>query len=450
MFAQRVYWSLYLGRRVLGQARYPFKPRPAILRDQSRHVRRMVAHAYANVPYYRRTLDELGLKPSDFRTAEDLARLPILERRRIQEAPRDFMSGAAQRSSWLVLSTSGSSGSPLTVFHDPRSVLSNVGHQARYRAVLLAALGRRFRYRETLIFSFSSSVLRHKDFLRERTLLAGWFIPAKQKLSMYDPPVRNVVELAAFRPDVIQSYGSYIEELFAYLAEHERAYQPPRVVGFGADGVSDSARRMMRARFGTECYGSYNAVEIGRIGFECPAHRGYHVNEDVHPLRIVDEAGRTLPPGEPGDVIVSNLVNRAMVFLNYRLGDIASLIPGPCPCGRTLPLLTYPAGRSDDWMELPSGQRLHPQAVHTLLREEYELWQYQVTQESPLSFRLSLVAKDACDREQTRARLTAKFRQTFGEDARVEVTFVAALPRTAAGKVHPIVSQSGKAPAQQA
>ncbi len=162
----------------------------------------------------------------------------------------------------------------------------------------------------------------------------------------------------------------------------------------------------------------------------------------------MDPRGRTLPSGKDGEVVVSNLVNRAMVILNYRLGDIASLSAGSCACGRTLPLMSYPAGRSDDWIKLPSGRRLHPQAVHTLLREESAVWQYQVIQESPLSFRLSLVAKDACDREQIRARLTAKFRQTFGEDARVEVVFVASLPRTAAGKVRPIVSLSGNVPAE--
>jgi len=447
MFTDRFLWSLYLASRVLGQARYPFKPRPAIRRDQSRRVRRTVAYAYEHVPYYRRTLERLGLTPSDFKTADDLSRLPILERRQIQEAPEEFISRAIHPSRCLVLSTSGSSGAPLTVLLDPTSVLSNVGHQTRYRAVLLAALGRRMRFRETLIFSPHSSVHKHKDYWRNRTLGADWLIPAKQKLSMYDPPSRNVAELMAFRPEVIQSYGSYLEELFAYLLEHERTYTPPKIVGFGADGISESARRMMRTGFGTECFGSYNAVEVGRIGFECPEHRGYHINEEVHPLRIVDSQGRNLPAGENGEVIVSDLVNRAMVILNYRLGDIASLHPDPCPCGRTLPLMSYLAGRSDDWIELPSGRRLHPQAVHTLLREESEVWQYQVVQAAPLSFRLSLLAKETCDRERTTARLTAKFLQAFGEEARIEVAFVASLPRTAAGKVRPIVSLVRKAAA---
>jgi len=448
MLISRLWWNAYLAAQVIGQARSVYKPREAIRRDQARRVRSMVAYAYEHVPYYRRTLDRLGLTPLDFKTADDLARLPILERKAIQEAPEDFVSEGIRLSRCLVLSTSGSSGAPLTIYHDPVSVLNNAAHQARYRAVLLAAVGRGMRYKETLIFSPHSSVHKHKNFWRDRTLLPGWLIPAKQKLSMYDPPVRNVPELTAFGPEVIQSYGSYIEELFAYLSENERTYAPPKVVGFGGDGVSEPARRMMKARFGTECYGSYNAVEIGRIGFECPAHRGYHINEDVHPLRIVDSRGRTLPSGPDGEVVVSNLVNRAMVILNYRLGDIASLSAGSCACGRTLPLMSYPAGRSDDWIKLPSGRRLHPQAVHTLLREESAVWQYQVVQVASLSFRVSLLAKDACDREQTRARLTAKFRQAFGEDARVEVIFAASLPRTAAGKVRPIVSLSGNVPVE--
>ena len=450
MLISRLWWSVYLATQVIGQARFVFKPREAIRRAQSRRVRRMAAYAYRHVPYYRDIMDRLKLKPSDFQAAEDLARLPILERRQVQEAPERFISTAVRPSRCLILCTGGSAGTPLSVTHDLRSVLDAIGHQERYRAVLKAAVGRKGRYRETWVFPPQSSPHKVRRYWWDRTFRMKDFTPDKQFLSMYDPPETVVPRLNAFRPDVIHSYGSYIEELFAYLAAAEAPFARPKAVGFGADGLSDSARRMIQERFEVECFSSYNAVEAWRIGFECPEHIGLHINEDYYPLRIVDPGGKDLPPGEPGDVIVSNLVNRAMVFLNYRLGDIASLIPGPCPCGRTLPLLTYPAGRSDDWMELPSGRRLHPQAVHTLLREEYELWQYQVTQESPLSFRLSLVAKDACDREQTRARLTAKFRQAFGEDARVEVTFVAALPRTAAGKVRPIVSLSGKAPARQA
>ena len=441
----RFFGSAYLGLHAVRQPRYPFKPRAAIERDQSRNVRRMVVHAYRHVPYYREVLNGLHLKPSDFKTAADLARLPILERRQVQEAPEKFISLAEDISRCLVLRTGGSAGTPLIVYQDPRAVLKDLGHQQRYRAVLSSVIGKRLRYRETWILPLQSSPHKIRRYWRARTFLVNRVIPPKQYLSMYDPPETNVPLLNVFKPEAIQSYGSYIETLFAYLSAAETPFVRPKVLGFGGDNVSASARRMIKDKFGLECFSAYSSVEAWRIAFECPEHRGLHINEDLYPLRIVDSRGRTLPPGEAGDVVVSNLVNRAMVFLNYRLGDIASLLPGSCPCGRTLPLMSYPLGRSDDWIERPEGGPLHAQAVHTLLRDESEVWQYQVTQETLFCFKIALVVKDSCDREKTRKRVTANFKQAFGENAKVEVAFVPSIPRTEGGKVRPIVSLTRKA-----
>jgi hypothetical protein len=49
---------------------------------------------------------------------------------------------------------------------------------------------------------------------------------------------------------------------------------------------------------------------------------------------------RTPDPRTSGEVVVSNLVNRETVLLNYRLGDVAASLPDRCPCGRSLPLLS--------------------------------------------------------------------------------------------------------------
>jgi len=87
MLASRVFWSIYGAYHLWGQARYPFKPLTVIRHDQARRVRGMVAYAYRHVPYYRETMDRLGLLPSDFKSAEDLTRLPLLERNQPLEHP---------------------------------------------------------------------------------------------------------------------------------------------------------------------------------------------------------------------------------------------------------------------------------------------------------------------------------------------------------------------------
>ena len=75
----RLLWTLYLAGHLRGQAHFAFRRLTAVRRIQARRVRRMISFAYSHVPYYRDTMQRIGLKPENVRTADDLARLPIIE-----------------------------------------------------------------------------------------------------------------------------------------------------------------------------------------------------------------------------------------------------------------------------------------------------------------------------------------------------------------------------------
>ncbi len=442
----KLWWSAYLLTHIAGQARYPFKPKKTILRDQHRNIQRMIFHAYRRVPYYRETLDRLGLRPSDFRSAEDLARLPILERHEIQKDPERFMAIGSRLEKCLCLPSSGSSGAPIKVYHDRRAALLTVAHNERYRAVIVGLAGKRRNYRETLIMVPDASSAEHRRFWLGSTLGIKKIIPRKQLLSVFDPPEKNIPLFSAFKPDIIFSFGSYFDVLFARLATRSEPCALPKVAAYGADGLSDQTRRLIQDHLGIEVASSYTSVEAQRLGFECERHSGIHLNEDIYPLRMVDAEGRTLPSGECGEVVVSNLVNRTTVILNYRLGDIAALLPEACPCGRSLPLISFPAGRKDDWVRLRDGRSVHGHILNSLMRGEVSIFQYQIVQLVPAHFRVSLIVKDDADRAELETRIVSKFKKALGEPLQVDFSFVSSIPRTAAGKVKPIISSVRQEP----
>src|SRR6516162_1329432 len=51
---------------------------------QEERLRKIIRHAYENVPYYRRVFDERRLKPSDINTALDLYKLPVLTKQDVR------------------------------------------------------------------------------------------------------------------------------------------------------------------------------------------------------------------------------------------------------------------------------------------------------------------------------------------------------------------------------
>ncbi|MFL5820746.1 MAG: phenylacetate--CoA ligase family protein [Solirubrobacteraceae bacterium] len=433
--------TAYLARQLPGQASFPFEPSVTVQRAQQRRLARIVAHAHATVPYYRDTMRRLGLTPQDFRTSADLSLLPMLDREEIQRDPEYFVSRSQPIDRYLRLRTGGSGGAPRQIFYDTSSVIEYGAYAERHRSIVRKLAGRRLRYREAIIESPFGTARAMHDFLARHVAIAPRLAIPRLYLSLFDPPDRNVALLDAFRPDVIDGYGSYLELLFAHISSTGRKFGWPRVTVYGSDAMSTAARRLITESMGLPVLSTYGAVEALQIGFECEQGLGYHLNLDLVALRVVGPNEQEQSADETGEVVISNLVNRATVLLNYRLGDVAYLHPFGCPCGRSLPLLSFIEGRTDDWIEMPSGEKLHPQAVRTLFTDEAEIYQYRVRQLGPGRFDTDVVIKDGIDREKVRARLTDKFLSRLGRGTKVRVFFVDAVQRTQGGKVR-VVARS--------
>lgn len=424
-----------------GQARFPFKSLDAINHVQGRRVRRMVSHAYRTVPYYRETMNRLGLRPDDFRTADDLVKLPLIERDQLQRDPEYFLSTAQPMDHYLELCSGGSSGMPCKVYHDTAAVFQNAAHAERERSILTALLGKSFGYRQTLFASPLSTDRLVQEFSQKRGFFPSEMQIKRQYLSLMDSPETNIPLLNEFKPDVIHGFGSYLEEFFSYLHATGRAFHRPRVITYSSDALSNSARRLITQTMGIPVLSTYETIEAFKIGFECERNIGLHTNIDLYPVRIVNADGESQPNGESGNVVVSNLVNRATVLLNYRLDDISCMLPTPCPCGRSLPLLSFPQGRNSDWIELSSGKIVHPQSVADIFEDIEAIWQFQVIQENSTYFCASVVTSKACDREGISKLIANNFKQTLGENITLDLTFVDQIERTAGGKLRPVVSK---------
>ena len=444
MILTRLMWNGYLAYHLYGQNRFPFQPLNVVERVQKHRVRNMVLHAYETVPYYRETMNRLGLTADQFHTADDLAKLPLIERDQLQRDPEYFVSKSHRLDSCLKLRTGGSTGVPCTIYHDKAALFQNAAQGERERSMIMPVLRKSFGYRETVIGSPTTTDKVVQDFCQTHGFFPSAIRIKRQYLNLLEPPEKNLALINEFQPDVIRSYGSYLEILFPYIYSSERTFHSPKFITYSSDSLSDSVRRLILEKFGIPVVSTYEAVEAFKIGFECTQHVGIHLNADLYPVRIVDAGNNKLPDGETGDVVVSNLVNRATVLLNYRLGDLARKLPGACPCGRSLPLLSFPEGRNDEYLQLPSGKVMHPQSVRTVLLDEDEIWQFQAAQLSASHIQISIVASPSADHHRMRERIAAQLARIFGPEVTIQIRFVDAIDRTWKGKFRAVVSMSQK------
>ena len=236
------------------------------------------------------------------------------------------------------------------------------------------------------------------------------------------------------------SFGSFADHFFRSLQESGYRVHLPRAWDYTGDAISPGAKELAEER-GCTLHSSYLTFEAGLIGFECERCDGHHVNVDLCALRIVGDDGRSVDADVSGEVVISNLFNRAMVLLNYRLDDLAALRAEPCVCGRSLPVLEGVQGRLSEIVTLADGRKLSGLHVEGFFREELrQALKVQIAQSRPGEIRLRIVPFKNVDRDTLRTTLTRRAEQVFGADAVVTVEFVDDLASTPAGKFPKVVS----------
>jgi phenylacetate-CoA ligase len=335
------------------QRRIPFLPKSVLLAMQSRRVRSIVRHAYNTVPFYRQAMEERGLRPDDIRNASEIKHLPLIDKRVVQDHAAQFQSRLADPASWFVLKSSKGTATNWT----PKAIWCGLAIAERERAVWLPLAGRRLGCKQLHVLAPGSATLSVRSFWDQKAATPRW-IAQKHYADPFLPYEEIVRLLDDLKPDIVFSYGSYIEHFFRFLLDTGTSPCLPRVWYYGGDTLSRHWRDLVEHRFGVKVYSSYATTETDRIGFECEKGNGFHLNMDFVALRLVDEAGDDVPAGQVGEVVVSNLHNTATVLLNYSLGDLGEMSGESCSCGRNLPVLRGLHGRVSQSIQLADGRSI--------------------------------------------------------------------------------------------
>ena len=132
------------------------------------------------------------------------------------------------------------------------------------------------------------------------------------------------------------------------------------------------ARDHIEGKLGIPVFSRYSAAECFKIGFFCKERAGFHIHEDLCHVRIKDSQGQDVPPGVQGEVVISNLINRAHVLLNVPLGDLATFNDEPCACGQTFRRISELEGRTEDILVLGNSGYLHIYADSPGVSDEIE------------------------------------------------------------------------------
>jgi phenylacetate-CoA ligase len=353
-------------RRALATSRWP----PEKMREQQwRRFRRLLLHAYTNVPMYRDLYDRHGFHPRDVRGLHDLSRVPIVDKGLLQSSAAETVVARGVRlDRCRTVCTSGSTGSPLRIY-------LNAADQRWQRVTAWRILFEQG-------YRWTDRTMEIRMITGDRHFVQSLGVAPKDWLSLMDPPSSWASHLLATKPEVIVAGASTLAALAKALQDRTLSH-PPRLVISDSETLAPPTRELIRRRLGTDPVDVFGLVELSNFAWQCEERRGFHVSADSHIVEI---------EGACGPMIVTDLGMTGMPMIRYDTGDHAEFDSAVCACGRSLPLLRHIHGRAVDSITLPSGRRLFWPFFHEILGRFPEIRQWRVVANPGHSVRVQLVA----------------------------------------------------------
>ncbi len=396
---------------------------PDQLRElQDEKLRRLVRHAYRNVPYYRRQMREAKITPQDIRGQRDLFKLPLLSKTNVREHLYfDILSENHDKDQVLRISTSGSTGEPFVCYAD--------------RAQLEFRWAARLRSQEWTGYQFGDpSVLLWRQgpgmspgqAMRERLDAQLTRRKLISVFEMRDDKLEGMAqEIAAHQPVLIDGDSEVLDFLAQYLKRSDGVSVQPGALMSSAQTLPEASRALMEEAFGCKVFDQYGSREFSGIAYECDAHSGHHVVGEGYIVEILRD-GVPVAPGEVGEVVVTDLNNWCLPFIRYRIGDLAVAVDPTqkCHCGRGLPLVGNIEGRVQSIIQGTDGRYVPGTFFSHYLKEfDHALVRFQVVQErqGAIVFR---VVKGGRYSDSILQEILSTFRKYLGSDMKIDVEFV--------------------------
>ncbi len=313
-----------------------------------------------NSPFYRQRLQQAGVTPEQIKSPADADKIPFTTKEDLRTQGQALLARPLSEMVRLHAS-SGTTGQATVIYYTREDI--ETWAELVARSMYMTGLRPGDVFQNMMGYGLFTGGL---GFHYGAERLGALTIPVGAGNSQRQ--VQLMQQFATTAVHIIPSYALYLLTTFAHLGVDPRDL-PLRLAFIGAEPHTEDVRRRIEEAYGLKAYNSYGLSELNGPGvaFECPEQNGMHVWEDHFLLEVISpQTLKPVAPGEVGEVVLTNLSRWGMPILRYRTRDLAALVPGDCPCGRSHRRLSRIQGRTDD-MLIVKGVNIFPMQIERVL-----------------------------------------------------------------------------------
>ena len=314
---------------------------------QLERLQKTVKLAYENVEFYKKRFDEIGLKPEDIKTLEDIEKIPFTTKTDLRQAYPLGLLAVPREEIVEVHASSGTTGKPTVTAYTQNDL--DIWGECIARGLKMVGA--------------------EKDYIIQNAYGYGLFTGGfgihhgGNRMGAITIPIsagntqRQLDTMIDFQTDILTCTPSYA----MYLGEsREKAGISLDDINLkagihGAEMWTSEMRDRIETSLGIKTHNIYGLTEVMGPGVaqECDCQNGMHIQDDhFYPEIINPETGETLDYGEKGELVLTSLTKTGMPILRFRTKDLTSLIDEKCECGRTTVRMDRITGRSEDMLKI--------------------------------------------------------------------------------------------------